>query len=323
MLQSHPAGPDRQCLVSVIIPAKNAAPTLRRAIQSVIEQDYAPIEIIVVDDGSRDDTAAVAASFAGVRVIRHAESQGAAAARNAGVAAAHGEAIAFQDADDEWLPGKLRGQMALLRSDERMVFVACAARLIGVDGQDRGPLYENGTPVIGDDTWRGLLARNTIGTPCVVVWRRALIELGGFKAALPVGEDQDMWIRLSLHGRFGYIDEPLVRVHATPRSLSGVGSQSGAHMQLQVTIPMIRGHIAAQRHRLSRQEVRRILGERLGRAGRAAYSYQLYAEGLPLVLEAMLLGYRPLENLLFLAIASPPARWLKQRMGFGSSAGAA
>ena len=317
--------PDHRRLVSVIIPAKNAAATIRRAIRSVIEQDYAPIEVIVVDDGSSDDTAAIVGEYAasGVRLIRQADSQGAGQARNVGVAAAQGDIVAFQDADDEWLPGKLRRQVQLLLADERMVFVACGARLIGVDGQDRGPLYDSDIPQAGDEAWRGLLARNTIGTPCVVAWRHVLTELGGFNPGLPVGEDQDLWIRLSLRGRLGYLDEPLVRVHATPRSLSGVGSQLGVRQQMQVTIPMIRRHIEQQHGRLSRREIRHILGQRLCRVGRSAYSYQLYAVGLPMVLEAMFMGYRPMENLVFLMVASPPARWLKRQLGIGASAGTA
>ena len=206
----------------------------------------------------------------------------------------------------------------MLRADPETTFVACGARLFGVDGMDRGPLYDGCIPREGRETWRGLLARNTIATPCVVAWRAALHRAGGFDAALAVAEDQDLWIRLSLQGRLGYLDAHLVRVHVTPVSVSGVGTQLGARQQMQVTIPMIRRHVAQQRARLSRREVRRILGERLCRVGRAAYSHRLYAEGLALVLEATLRGYRPAENLLFLAVASPPARWLKRRLGVGA-----
>jgi len=298
-------------LVCVVIPARDAAATIARAVRSARAQDHAPLEIIVVDDASRDATAAVARAL-GARVIRLDQRGGAAAARNVGIAAAHGAIIAFLDADDEWLPGKLRRQVALLRADPGTVFVACGARLFGLDGQDRGPLYDGCIPCAGGQSWRGLLARNTIATSSVVAWRAALQAVAGFDASLPVAEDQDLWIRLSLHGRLGYLDEPLVHMHVTPTSVSGVGTPLGAHQQLRVTLPLIRRHVAQQRGKLSRGEARRILGERLARAGRAAYSYEIYGRGLALVLEASLLGYRPVENLVFLAVASPPARLLKR-----------
>jgi glycosyltransferase involved in cell wall biosynthesis len=301
--------------VSVVIPARDASATILRALCSVLEQDAPPAEVIVVDDASRDDTAALVAAVPGVRLIRLATPQGAAAARNAGIAAARGEVVAFQDADDEWLPDKLRRQMALLQSDPSLLFVACGARLFGLDGQDRGPLYDGRVPRAGAEAWRGLLSRNTIATPCVLAWREALLAAGGFDARLPVAEDQDLWIRLSLAGRLGYLDACLVRVYVTRGSVSGVGTPLGARQQMQVTIPMIRRHLAALRSRLSRDERRRILGERLCRVGRAAYSHRLYRPGLAMVLEASLLGFRPLENLAFLAVASPPARWLKRRLG--------
>jgi len=309
--------PDHQ-LVSVVIPAREAAGTLGRALASVLAQDYRPLEIIVVDDASRDETAAMAASFQEaaphLRLIRLPRPLGAAGARNAGIAAACGEIIAFQDADDEWLPGKLSAQIALLRRAPQPVFVACGCRLIAPDGRDLGPLYDGQIPQAGPRAWPGLLARNTIATPSVLAWRDALLAVGGFDTTLPVGEDQDLWIRLALRGRLGYVDAALVRVHVTPGSLSGVGEADGCRQQLAITLPMVRRHVAAQRQALSRAERRRILGERWGRLGRAAYGYRLYGEGLRLVLQATLLGFEPARNLWFLLSASPPARWLKRRL---------
>jgi glycosyltransferase involved in cell wall biosynthesis len=296
--------------VSVVIPARDAAPTIVRAVTSV--QAQAPDEVIVVDDASRDDTAAIAESF-GARVIRLAEHQGAAAARNAGIAAAWGDIVAFQDADDEWLPGKLGRQVALLCGPPPAVFVACGARLFAETGEDFGPLYDGQIPDAGGAAWRGLLMRNTIATPTVVAWRHELLEAGGFDAALPVAEDQDMWIRLALRGTLRYLDEHLVRVHRTPVSVSGVGTHVSYRQQLQVTLPMIERHIAANRARLGRRDIAKIRGGRLARIGRSAYWHGAYADGLRLIGRAILLGDRPLQNLLFLASAAPPVRWLKAR----------
>jgi glycosyltransferase involved in cell wall biosynthesis len=298
--------------VSVVIPARDAARTIARAVLSVQAPDEIPDEIIVVDDGSGDDTAALARNL-GARVIRLAASQGAAAARNAGIMAATGNIIAFQDADDEWLPGKLARQMALLCAAPDAVFIACGARLYAETGEDLGALYDGQIPDAGAAAWRGLLARNTIATPTVVVWRHHLLAAGGFDAGLEVAEDQDMWIRLALRGRLLYLDEQLVRVHRTPISVSGVGTRLGYRQQLQVTLPMIERHIAANRHRLTRREVAHILGGRIARIGRAAYWHGAYADGLRLILRAIWLGDRPVANLRFLVTALPAARWLKTR----------
>ena len=297
--------------VSVVIPARNAAATLFRAVASARAQAPPPDEVIVVDDASTDATASVAKNL-GARLIRLPAPAGAAAARNAGIAAATGEVIAFQDADDEWLPDKLARQLPLL---EGAVFVACGARLFAEDGSDLGPLYNGQIPAEGTEAWRGLLARNTIATPCVLAWRRELQAVGGFDAALPVAEDQDLWLRLALRGRLRYLDAHLVRVHRTSASVSGVGTALGARQQVQVTLPMIERHLAANRARLSAAEIRRIRGQRRLLVGRGACWTGAWAEGAPLVLSAMLLGHRPLEGVRVLLATLPPVRWLRRRLG--------
>ena len=307
-----PAGVDTQVdrpRVCVVIPAYNAAATIARAIASTRAQTPPPDEILVVDDASTDATAALAESL-GATTIRLPARAGAAAARNAGIAAATGEVIAFQDADDEWLPDKLLRQLPLLAD---ATFVACGAKLFAEDGTDLGPLYDGEIPMEGTDTWRGLLARNTIATPCVLAWRHELLAAGGFDPALPVGEDQDLWIRLALRGRLRYVDAHLVRVHRTPISVSGVGTALGARQQVQFTLPMVERHIAAHRARLSAAEVKKIRGGRKLRIGRGACWTGAWAEGAPLVLSAMLLGYRPLEGLRTLLATAPPVRWLLGR----------
>jgi len=205
------------CLVSVIIPARDAALTIRRAIASVLAQSYTPIEVIVVDDGSRDETAEVVRALAerDVRLIRLQDNRGAAAARNVGIEAASGEIVAFQDADDEWLAGKLEQQMDRLRSDPGLVLVASRALFASEHREELGPLFGGATPPAGPRGWVPLLARNTIATPTVVTPRRALVEAGGFDTSLPVAEDQDMWIRLRLMIRAAPLGfEPLRTIFA-------------------------------------------------------------------------------------------------------------
>jgi glycosyltransferase involved in cell wall biosynthesis len=294
--------------VSVVIPARNASATLARAISSVRVQRLPPDEIVVVDDASDDDSRAIAEAL-GARTLRLPAHAGAAAARNAGVAAATGEVIGFLDADDEWLPDKLFRQLPLLADAD---FVACGAKLFSVTGQDLGPLFDGQIPTEGAEAWRGLLARNTVATSCVLVWRSAFDAAGGFDPALEVAEDQDLWIRLALRGRLGYLDATLVHMHHTKISVSGVGTALGARQQLRTTLPMIERHIEANRARLSAAELRNIRGGRLLRIGRGACWTGAWGDGARLVLRAILLGYRPLEGVRVLAATAPPVRWLRR-----------
>ncbi len=296
-------------LVSVVVPARNSATTIARALDSVLAQTYRPFEIIVVDDASDDETAKIVAAYGepSVRLVRLDRQGGASGARNAGIEAAHGALIAFLDSDDEWLPSKLAKQVALIVSDERCVFVSCASRLISPDGKDLGDLYRGRRPTSGSEAWRGLLGTNTIATPSVLVWRHVIIELGGFDQNLKICEDQDMWIRLASRGDLGYVDETLVRVHTRANSLSSRGFADLTHY----TMMMLPRRIEAQRGKLTPGEIRRIMGEQLQRLGRAACNEDYFA-GCKLILRSAFLGYQPLDGLVFLASASPPARWLKR-----------
>ncbi len=296
--------------LSVVIPAHNAARTIERALRSVFIQDISPPEVIVVDDGSSDGTADLAAAFGSgaVRVLRLGQCGGAANARNHGIGAGQGELIAFLDADDEWCPGKLARQVALLRANPAMDFVSCGARLVAPDGSDCGNLYPGRPPAWGRQAWRVLLGYNFIATPSVIVRRQALTAAGPFDTALKVGEDQDMWIRLAVAGEVGYVDDMLVRVHETPNSLSSGNFQD----QLVYTLPMIRRHLERQRGELTPGEADAILGDRLGRLGRSALGRGLRRDGAALIIGAIRLGNHPARNIALLLRATIPTGWLKR-----------
>jgi glycosyltransferase involved in cell wall biosynthesis len=296
--------------ISVVIPAHNAAGTIERALRSVFCQEVAPLDIVVVDDCSDDATAAVVTRFAdmGVRLISLGHCHGAAAARNAGIRAAWGELVAFLDADDEWLPGKLAKQAALLAANPRALLVSCGSLLIAPDGRNLGNVYADLVPVTGPDAWRRLLACNFITTPSVLTYRETLLEVGGFDPALRVAEDQDMWLKLCMRGDLAYVDEYLVLVHMQPNSLS---ARNPIDDQLTYTLPMIMRHLEARRADLSRRQRNQILGFRLSRLGRAACGLARPDVGIDLLFRAVMLGHKPLENLCALAKAMPPVRWLK------------
>ena len=289
-------------LVTVVIPAFNAAPTIRRAVNSVLRQTCDNYEIVVVDDGSHDATAEIIASEYGdqVRLLRLPGNRGESAATNEGIAAAKGELIAFLDADDEWLPDKLARQVALLQGNADTVAVSCGCRFLDSHGN---VVREFGLPPPELDrqaAWQLLLARSFIAKPCVVARRSTLLEAGLFNTNLVIAEDQDMWIRLALTGSPAYVAESLVCVYGQPDNLSSLApAEQHAHV-----LPMIERHLARLSGRLTRSEARRIMGERLSSMGLNACAHGDLRHGLAMMLRSALLGYRPLHSLLLVAKTS-------------------
>lgn len=302
--------------ISVVIPAYNAAATLARALASVSAQDFAFHEVIVVDDGSSDETATVAeeASVAGLSVIRHAGNRGSSAALNTGIAAATGDWIAFLDADDEWLPGKLTAQQrALARLPDAAL---CATGFETVDAQGR-VVFRYGLvpfPEAPDDFWKRLLRDSAIAKPSVLVRRDALITTGPFDESLTLGEDQDMWLRLAARYPVAYVHEVLLRVHVGAPSLTrGNPMRERDHL-----LPMLERHLLALWGRLDDREAHAIRAERWARTGRnlasAEADWTVWAAGARLLANAAMAGHRPAETLTAIAKTSPPVRWLKRHL---------
>lgn len=304
-------------LVSVIIPAHNACTTLERALRSVISQTYRPLEIIIVDDASVDGTGDIARNFDGlpVRVETLDQQSGAAAARNRGIAVSSGEYIAFLDADDEWLPDKTALQLDLLVKNPDVSFVTCDSDLVGPDGEFISIVNPNRPRPHGPEAWKTLLHHPCVATPCVVVRRSLLRDIGGFNPDLLIGEDQDLWIRLALRGPVYHLSQSLARVNDRPNSLSK--AQRG--QAVSSTLPMIVAHVKAQRDRLSDEEAEDILGTRYTDIGRTSYETGSVKEGVRLLVSAIRLGHRPIENLSYLLSASPPMRMAKRVVGYDRS----
>lgn len=212
-------------LVSVVMPAYNARPYLEQAIRSVLDQDYPAIELIVVDDGSSDGTPDDAARFgARVRVLRQ-HNAGPAAARNKGMAAARGELIAFLDADDVWLPGKLSAQVRCLREHPAVAivyggFLRWCANADGAFAPPPAPLVAKpALPLVaGQSGWiyTDLLFDNIVHVITAMVRRPVLDCLGGFDETLRTGEDYDFWLRASRQFQAARLNQTLAcyRLHA-------------------------------------------------------------------------------------------------------------
>jgi glycosyltransferase involved in cell wall biosynthesis len=213
-------------LVSVVIPCFNASRYIAAAIRSVHDQHWDKLEIVVVDDGSTDGSAdLVAAGSPDVRLIRQAN-QGVATARNVGVAAARGSWIAFLDADDIWLPGKLAAQADALRGDAaaRMVYTAWqvwAGETPGPGAAEVDALLagaDDATRWAGPSGWiyPDLLLDCALWTSTVVAHRSVFDEVGVFDPGLRIGEDYDLWLRASRVTRIARVNRPcaLYRSHA-------------------------------------------------------------------------------------------------------------
>jgi len=193
--------------ISAIIPAYNSAPYVGQAIASVRAQTHAVDEIIVVDDGSVDETPEVIGGLGeDVRCIRQ-ENAGPSAARNRGVAEAGGEFIAFLDADDQWTPEKTRHQLAALERHPELALVAGDMAEIDVDGRivvpsvlEKHAIRDGfaelqGAPI--PDALAMLVRINFIPTGTVLVRRKAIEEAGGFPEEIRYGEDLALWARIA------------------------------------------------------------------------------------------------------------------------------
>jgi len=210
-------------LVSVVIPAYNAAATLGETLASLRAQHHAHWEAWVVDDGSTDATAAVVRAAAAedprIRLLRGAH-RGVSAARNLGIAAARGEFVAFLDADDLWEPGKLAAQLAQLRADPGIGLSFTRARFVAPDGRPTGSCS---APHAGRIGAAELLYGNPATTASTLLVRReALDAVGGFDEALRWSEDLEWMLRVALHGRWAVagLAEPLVRYRTSPAGAS-------------------------------------------------------------------------------------------------------
>jgi len=207
-------------LVSVVMPAHNVGWCVNRAVDSVLAQTFRAHEIVVVNDGSTDDTGAVLAGYRGrIRVIDQ-ENRGMCAARNVAIRHARGSYIAFLDADDQWLPQKLALQVELMESRPEVGFCSTAARV----EDEQGKLL---------NLWRccsgrarmleTLFAENAAiaGGCSAVMARKHLIErVGLFDETLRGFEDPDLWIRLAAITSYACIDEPLAIILRREKSVS-------------------------------------------------------------------------------------------------------
>lgn len=203
-------------IVSVVMPVRDAASYLEAAIESVLAQTLTDIELIVVDDGSRDGSSGIIARHAGrdrrIRVLRHG-ALGIVAALQAGLASARADLVARMDADDLALPQRLERQVAALRDNPQAAAVGSACEMIDRQG---ALMWEQRYPASPEAIRRELGTRNCIAHPTVLMRKKAVIEAGGYRAPFALCEDYDLWLRLSEHHDLLNLDEVLLQYRLHP-----------------------------------------------------------------------------------------------------------
>lgn len=210
-------------LVSVVIPTHNRASVVTRAVCSVLSQTYKNLEIIVIDDGSNDETVKVLSIFSDLRILTQ-ENKGVSAARNTGIANSSGELIAFLDSDDEWLPEKIEKQVSLYDSKNKH-FICHTNEIWMRNGKavNQKKIHQKQGGYFFDRA----VERCLISPSAVILSRKLLDNVGRFDEEFEAAEDYDLWLRITSRYEVDFIDEPLIIKHA------------GEPNQLSFTIPAI------------------------------------------------------------------------------------
>lgn len=217
-------------LVSVVIPAYNAERYIGEAIESVLAQTYAPVELIVVDDGSVDRTAELASAYGEATVITQ-ENSGPSAARNRGAAAAHGELIAFHDSDDAMTPDKLAVQVGHLLDNPGVGCVLAEQELLVEPGAEL-PFWVEGSrvPTVMPPRPPELADEPMVHPMTMVVRRTTFEQVGGFDESMRAAEDFDWMLRAAEEEiEIARLSEVLLRrrVHAESLTQDATAARAG------------------------------------------------------------------------------------------------
>lgn len=203
-------------LVSIVIPCYNQARFLKTSVASAGSQTCSPLEIIVVDDGSTDDTAAVASAL-GATVVRQ-RNTGVSGARNAGLSAARGAFVIFLDADDELMADAVQTGVRALTSNDAAVCAVGRARPVDAEGHDSTSSPPR--PVV-QDLYREWLSENFVFTPGAAIFRRQpLLAMGGFPVDVGPAADYAIYLQLARSGQILDHAQPVVRYRSHPASMS-------------------------------------------------------------------------------------------------------
>jgi glycosyltransferase involved in cell wall biosynthesis len=242
--------------VSVVIASYNYGRFLPHAIDSAIAQTYGNVEVVLVDDGSTDETPEVIKPYSQKSLIKYVriENSGQAVAKNTGIRNATGEFIAFLDADDMWDVSKLERQM-LHFTRENVGVVYCSANDIDTEGnfKPKDPITSRYSLPRTGNILKYLVLDNFIPFSSAVVRKTCFEKLGVFDESLKMGIDWDLWLRLSLHYEFVFVDSPLLHYRV------GHSDQMSKNVEerQRCSDRIINGFIEAHPDRISRWTIRK------------------------------------------------------------------
>jgi glycosyltransferase involved in cell wall biosynthesis len=251
--------------VSVLLPVYNGAATLREAVDSILAQDHVELELLLIDDASRDESAGIVSGYASrddrVTAVLHDENVGLAATLNEGLASARHELVARMDQDDIAMPGRLRAQVDFMRSRPEIVLAGSFVFHMGADrSADR--LVE--LPTTPREVARKLQRENCLYHPAVILRRSPVLAAGGYREEFENAEDYELWLRLARRHDLANVAEPLLRYRF---SVSGM-TLGRKWEQLRYV------HLAQEMHRepgISLAEAERRADERLQRVDRRQF----------------------------------------------------
>jgi glycosyltransferase involved in cell wall biosynthesis len=267
-------------LVSAIIPTYNRAYIVCESIDSILTQTYPNIEVIVVDDGSTDDTLARLGRYGDKLRVVTQHNAGPAAARNRGIKSARGDLIAFLDSDDIWLPQMIERQVALLeRVGKSVPCSLCNITMkwnygnrTSFDIASLKPSYEEGLWLNADEV---LATRFVLFNQGVVVRREALTRIGGFHEGIRYLEDYELPLRLSLEGPWGFIKKPLVVWRETMTSSVSKNALREELCTNECMVEILESHLSRIEKADGDARLRKYLGHGLAKARRQLWATRL------------------------------------------------
>jgi glycosyltransferase involved in cell wall biosynthesis len=299
--------------VSVIVATYNYGHFLAGALESVLAQTFGDFEVIVINDGSTDDTAEVVVPYLSDPRVRYYRTHhlGQPAAKNVGIRFARAPLLAFLDADDLWLPRKLEKQMARFRADPALGVVYSRRRLIDAEGRE---LQYVQPPLHRGSVLEEIFQTNFICFSSAVVRRAVFEDVGPFDEDLALAIDYDLWLRVAMAYRFDYVDEALVKYR------TGHGNLSSRLEERLATVDRI------MRRFLDRRGGRFLVSPAVVRKARAELCYQMglvrrgrsRLAALPCYVRA--LTFSPGHGLAWQGLASLPLpervrRWCRRALG--------
>lgn len=265
-------------MVSVIVPTFNRGDLIGETLQSVLAQTYPSFEVVVIDDGSTDDTKRVVTAFRDARVRYYWQGNSGlpACARNVGIRVARGRYIAFLDSDDLWLHEKLAIQIGYMEAQQECGFSFTNGEFFGAGGRCR---RINKIGLVRRRSIRQLLCGNFVPTLTAVVRRGCLMTVGGFNEdpRMKAIEDYELWLRLASVYGFAYLPVVTARCRRDPRSLAGTNPVRAARLAASM-LETLSGRLPVSEHDFARGLATHY--RRLARAHALAGNPQDYCEAL-------------------------------------------